>query len=132
MSPRMLNKTLDGAERFHVAQETTRPSRSVDPALSRSSSRVSKRTAQIETEVVERQRITIAFVIIMMLIHNARPAPFPESAPAKRTGLTRRPNQIECPRGMRLSGGISWYRGLSNGQRETADFGHYMKRDQEV
>ena len=67
-----------------------------------------------------------------MLVHYARPVPFPESAPAHRAGPTRDTDQLERPRRLRLACNISRNRALSNGYQQTIDFGHYMEGHQEV
>src|SRR6266576_6999560 len=67
-----------------------------------------------------------------MLVHYARSIPSPEDAPAQSAGSTGHPDQLECPRRMRLVCSISRNRGLSNGYQQTTDFGHHVKRNQEV
>ena len=71
-------------------------------------------------------------MIIVIFVHGARSIPFPERAPthgARPTGYT---DEFECPRGMCLVSSISRNRGLSNRYQQTTDFGHYVKRNQEV
>jgi hypothetical protein len=37
------------------------------------------RLDHVETEIVERQRLATSLLVIVMLVHHARPVPFPES-----------------------------------------------------
>src|SRR5882724_4974360 len=67
-----------------------------------------------------------------MLVHHARRIPFAEGAPTQCASPTDHTDQVECPCRMRLARGISGHRGFSNGNRQTTDFGHYVKREQEV
>src|SRR5262244_2238545 len=67
-----------------------------------------------------------------MLVHYLRSIPFPECAPTQRASSARHPDQVECPLRMRLACSVSRHRDLSNGYPQTADFGHYVKRNQEV
>src|SRR5215472_7704540 len=67
-----------------------------------------------------------------MLVHYARPTPFPECAPTQSARPTGHPDQLQCPLRMRLACRVSRDRDLSNGYLQTTDFGHYVKRNQEV
>ncbi len=71
-------------------------------------------------------------MVIVMLVHYARPLPFPEGAPAHSAGPTGDTNQLERPRRLRLACNISRNRALPNGYQQTIEFGHYMKGHQEV
>ena len=65
----------------------------------------------------EGQRSAALLMVIVMLVHDPRPVPFPESAPAHSAGPTGGTDQVERPRGMRLVCNISSNSGLSNGHR---------------
>src|ERR1700730_1334772 len=86
----------------------------------------------METEVIGGQRSAALLLVIVMFVHYARPVPFPEGAPAQSAGSARHPDQVECPRGMRLICSVSRNRALSNRYQQATDFGHYVKRDQEA
>jgi hypothetical protein len=86
----------------------------------------------IKPEVIESQGTTALLRVIVAFEHYARLAPLPEGAPAQSAGFTGHSDQVECPGRMHLPCGISRNRGLTNGYRHATDFGHYMKRDQEV
>src|SRR6266403_2120932 len=71
-------------------------------------------------------------MVIVIFVHDARSIPSPEGAPthgARPAGYT---DQFERPCGMRLVRSISRNRCLSNRYHEATDFGHYVKRNQEV
>src|SRR6267143_1699193 len=65
----------------------------------------------------EGQRSAALLMVIVMLVHDPRPVPFPQSAPAHSAGRTGGTDQVERPRGMRLVCNISSNSGLSNGHR---------------
>src|SRR5215471_20088804 len=90
------------------------------------------RADYVETQVVERQRLATSLEVIVMLVHHARPVPFSESAPIQRAGFTGHTSNIECPGRMYLVRSIARNRGLFNRYRWTPNFGHNVKRDQEV
>src|SRR5258708_20891731 len=71
-------------------------------------------------------------MLIVMLGHYPRSIPFPECAPTQSARPAGHPDQVECPLRMRLAGSVSRHRDLSNEYLQTADFGHYVKRNQEV
>src|SRR5262249_37507310 len=90
------------------------------------------RRSRIKTQVIGGQRPAALLMVIVMLVHYARSAPFPEGAPAQSAGSAGHPDQFESPLRMRFVCSISGNRGLSEGYQQTADFGHHVKRNQEV
>ena len=44
----------------------------------------------------------LRLLVIVMLVHRARPVPFPESAPIQRAGFTGHTDNVECPGRMYL------------------------------
>src|SRR5262249_57296953 len=88
--------------------------------------------ASLDPQVIEGQWLAALQVVIVMLVHYLRPAPCPKGAPTQGNCLAGRAHQIECPGRIRLARSIRRNRGLSNGYRQSTDFGHYVKRDQEV
>src|SRR6266404_4350576 len=90
------------------------------------------RLSRIETQIGHGQRSAALLMIIVMLVHYPRSIPFPECAPTQSARPTEHPDQVECPLRMRLACSVSRHRGLSNGYLQTADFGHYVKRNQEA
>src|SRR6266581_4914470 len=69
------------------------------------------RLDHVETQVVERQRLATSLLVIVMLVHHARPVPFPESAPVQRAGFTGHTDNLECPGRMYLVRSIARNRG---------------------
>ena len=65
----------------------------------------------------EGQRSAALLMVIVMLVYDPRPVPFPESAPAHSAGPTRDTDQLERPRRLRLACNISRNRALPNGYR---------------
>src|SRR6266496_2953111 len=90
------------------------------------------RLSRIETQIGHGQRSAALLMLIVMLVHYPRSIPFPECAPTQSARPTGHPDQVECPLRMRLACSVSRHRDLSNGYLQTADFGHYVKRNQEV
>ena len=89
------------------------------------------RLSRIETQIGHGQRSAALLMLIVMLVHYPRSIPFPECAPTHSARPTGHPDQVECPLRMRLAC-VSRHRDLSNRHLQTADFGHYVKRNQEV
>src|SRR5215469_3047681 len=118
---------LDETDRSQVAINATATDR-LSPTLLKPSNRAD----HVETQVVERQRLATSLEVIVMLVHHARSVPFSESTPVQRAGFTGHTGNIECPGRMYLVRSIAWNRGLFNGYRKTPNFGHNVKRDQEV
>src|SRR5258705_12338095 len=90
------------------------------------------RLSRIETQIGHVQRSADLPMLIVMLVHHPRSIPSPDCAPTQSARPTGRPDQVECPLRMRLTCCVSRHRDLSNGYLQTADFGHYVKRNQEV
>src|SRR6266436_6668756 len=86
----------------------------------------------METQIGHGQRSAALLMLIVMLGHYPRSIPFPECAPTHSARPTGHPDQVECPLRMRLACSVSRHRDLSNRHLQTADFGHYVKRNQEV
>src|SRR5262249_15837208 len=74
---------LDETDRSQVAINATAMTRLSLPPL-----KPSHRPDDLETQVVERQRLASSLQVIVMLVHHTRPVPFPESAPVQRASLT--------------------------------------------
>ena len=55
------------------------------------------RADNVETQVVEWQRLATSLLVRVMLVCHARPVPFPKSAPVQRAGFTGHTDNIECP-----------------------------------
>jgi len=85
-----------------------------------------------ETQIGHVQRSADLPMLVVMLVHDPRSIPSPECAPTQSARPTGRPDQVECPLRMRVACCVSRHRDLSNGYLQTADFGHYVKRNQEV
>ena|SRR6516164_8516816 len=90
------------------------------------------RADHAETQVVERQRLATSLEVIVMLVHDARPVPFSESAPIQHAGFPGYTGDMECPGRMYLVRSIARKRGLLNGYRQPPNFGYNVKRDQEA
>src|SRR6266566_1357722 len=90
------------------------------------------RLSRIETQIGHCQRSAALLTFIVMLVHYPRSIPFPNCAPTHSARPTGHPDQVECPLRMRLACSVSRHRDLSNRHLQTADFGHYVKRNQEV
>src|SRR5580704_9996682 len=106
----------------------------IDPAdYDRASGRASKAGGRrIETQILGSEGPAALLVVIVVFVHDARTIPFPEGAPTHGGRLARYTDKFERPRGMGLVCSISRHRCLSNGYQQTTDFGHYVKRNQEV
>src|SRR5262245_25634117 len=85
--------------------------------------------ASFEPQVFEGQWSAALQVVIVMLVHYLRPAPCPKGAPTQGNCFAGPARQIECPGRIGLACRIRRNRGLSNGYRQSTDFGHYVKRD---
>src|SRR5260370_26243311 len=70
---------------------------------------------RIETQVIQGERSADLLLVVVMLVHYARPMPFAKDAPLESAGRTGHLNQLHGPCRMRLHGNISRNRGLSNG-----------------
>src|SRR3981189_3100928 len=88
--------------------------------------------SRIEFQIGEGQGFTALLLIVVILVDDPRPTPFPEDAPAQCATSAGRSDQIKCPGRMRLACSISGDRGLSNGYQQTTDFGHGVQREQEI
>src|SRR5260370_20588954 len=93
---------------------------------------ICKRTRVKGAQMGHGQRSAAVLMLIVMLVHYPRSIPFPDCAPTHSARPTGHPDQVECPLRMRLACSVSRHRDLSNGYLQTADFGHYVKRNQEV
>ena len=71
-------------------------------------------------------------LVVVMLVHYARPVPFPEDAPAQSAGHSGRPDEVDRPGGVRLDSGVCRDRGVANRDEQPPDFRHYVKRKQEA
>src|SRR6266566_9816935 len=90
------------------------------------------RLSRIETQIGHGQRSAALLMLIVMLVHYPRSIPFPECAPTQSASPSRHPDQLEGPLRIGVVCNVSRDRGLSNRYLQTADFGHYVKRNQEV
>src|SRR5262249_28558575 len=90
------------------------------------------RLSRIETQIGHGQRSAALPKVIVMLVHYPRSIPFPECAPTQSASRARHPDQLECPLRIRVVCNVSRDRGLANGYLHTTNFGHYVKRNQEV
>src|SRR5258706_16480727 len=93
---------------------------------------ICKRTRVKGAQIGHGQRSAALLMLIVMLVHYPRSIPFPECAPTHSARLTGHPDQVEGPLRMRLARSVSRHSNLSNRHLQTADFGHYVKRNQEV
>jgi len=127
--PRLaFNRTVVLRYRFFLEQKNLAPC-TINVRLA---AVTSHRLSGIELEIIEGQRAAALPLVIMTFVHDTRPVPSVESAPGHGAGLSRRPDQFQNPRRMRLADRISRNRGLSNGYRHPTASGHYVKGDQEV
>jgi hypothetical protein len=110
---------LDGIVPNHV-WHLTEPSSFATGFFSNRRTSRPHRLSGIELEIIEGQRAAALLLVIMTFVHDTRPVPSAESAPGHGAGLTRRPDQFQHPRRMRLTDRISRNRGLSNGYRPGA------------
>src|SRR6266404_466224 len=97
--------------------------------LSLSALKLSDRPDDVETQVGERQRLATSLLVIVMLVHHARPVPFPEGAPVQRASFAGHTDNVECPGRMYLVRSIARNLALFNGYRQTPNFRHNMKWD---
>src|SRR5437667_12529058 len=99
---------FDETDRSQVAINGTATDRLSLPPL-----KPRDRLDHVETQVVERQRLATSLLVIVMLVHHARPVPFPESAPGQRAGFTGHTDNLECPARMYLVRCIARHPSLS-------------------
>src|SRR5258706_6307175 len=93
---------------------------------------ICKRTPGKGAQIGHGQRSAALLMLIVVLVHYPRSIPFPDCAPTQSARPTGHPDQVEGPLRMRLACSVSRHRNLSNRHLQTADFGHYVKRNQEV
>ena len=118
---------MDETDRSQVALNATATDQPIPAPL-----KPRDRLDHVETQVVERQRLATSPLVIVMLVHHARPVPFPESAPIQHAGFPGYTGDMECPGRMYLVRSIARKRGLLNGYCQPPNFGYNVKRDQEA